>query len=336
MTGTAMTDTAVGITAADVAEYDRFGPWIDEVVVPEDVPRLYRTFPIDLSATRVVLKVPRSIARRDATAGMDLYDHLVILERESLTLLSRHVAMAGARERQGEDPGYGVLTVALADVVAIRDDLNLLEGRLTVSTAAGSSITVPYNGSAHDMATRLVNELREAAITKPASDIGRALLAAGNAAADAAAVPNPGSADTHLVSRFLELRNDNEDLIVWASHGRRRVQPGATGFEGLIARVSHVASPATIHGLAVVADANALEILGRRASLVRGRNPDYSSSRLVIPLGVLDSLGLSPHPAYPEVATVTIGAGDWTTDIHVPHDCGASQLILAASQSARP
>ena len=54
MTDTAMTGTAMGVTAADVAEYDRFGPWIDEVVVPEDVPRLYRTFPLDLSATRVV------------------------------------------------------------------------------------------------------------------------------------------------------------------------------------------------------------------------------------------------------------------------------------------
>jgi len=333
MTDTAMTDTAMSVTAADVAEYDRFGPWIDEVVVPEDVPRLYRTFPLDLSATRVVLKVPRSIARRDATAGMDLYDHLVILERESLTLLSRHVAMAGARERQGEDPGYGVLTVALADVVAIRDDLNLLEGRLTVSTAAGSSITVPYNGSAHDMASRLVNELRAAAMTDRVTPVGLALLAVGSTNADVAALPDPGSADTHLVSRFLELRHDNEGLVVWASHGRRRVHPGHTGLEGLVSRVSHVASPATMHGLAVVADANTLEVLGRRASLVRGRNPDYSSSRLVIPLGAIDRLALSAHPVYPDATTVTLGAGDWATDIHVPNDSAASHLFSAASRS---
>lgn len=330
-----MTDTAMSTADAEIAEYNRFGPWIDEVLVPEDVPRLFRTFPIDLTATRMVLKVPRNIARRDATAGMDLYDHLVILDDVSLTLLSRQAATSSASGQQGGDPGYGVLAVALADVVAIRDDLNLLEGRLTVSTATGSSMTVPYNGSAHGMATRLVNELRAAATTAHASPVGRALLAAGSAAADATSLPEPGSADTHLVTRFLELRNDNQDLVVWASHGRRRVSPVATGLEGLFARVAHVASPATVHGLAVVADAHALELLGRRASLVRGRNPDYSSSRLVIPLGALDIVGVSAHPVYPDTTTVAIGAGDWATDIHVPSDSTASQLFSAASPVRR-
>jgi hypothetical protein len=283
----------------------------------------------------MVLKVPRSVARRDATAGMDLYDHVVILDRDSLTLLSRNGATATTGEHPSGGPGYGVLTVALADVVAIRDDLNLLDGRLTVSTSTGVSITVPYNGSAHDMATRLVNELRAVAVTMPTSPVGRALLTAGGTAADVTAVPDPGSADTHLVSRFLELHSDNPDLVVLASHGRRRVSPGATGLEGLVARVSHIASPATLHGVAVVADANALEFLGRRASLVRGRNPDYSSSRLVIPLGALDSLDVAAHPVYPDATTVTIGAGEWATDIHVPSDSDAERLFSAASPSGR-
>jgi hypothetical protein len=158
---------------------------------------------------------------------------------------------------------------------------------------------------------------------------------AGGAAADVAAVPNPGSSDTHLVSRFLELRGDNPGLVVLASHGRRRVSPGAIGLAGLIARLSHFASPATLHGVAVVADANALEFLGRRASLVRGRNPDYSSSRLVIPLGALDSLDVSAHPVYPDATTVTIGAGEWATDLHVPSDSDAQRLFRAASPSRR-
>src|SRR5664279_4920388 len=123
----------MSVTAAQVAEYNRFGPWIDEVIVPEDVPRLFRSYPIDLSAARMVLKVPRGIARRDATAGMDLYDHLVILDRDSLTLLSRNGASAAKGEQPTGGPGYSVLTLALADVVAIRDDLNLLDGRVTVS-----------------------------------------------------------------------------------------------------------------------------------------------------------------------------------------------------------
>ena len=235
----------MSVTAAQVAEYNRFGPWIDEIVDPEDVPRLFRPYPIDLGAARMVLKVPRSIARRDATAGMDLYDHLVILDRDSLTLLSRNGATAMTRESPSGGPGYGFLTVALADVVAIRDDLNLLDGRLTVSTSTGSSITMPYNGSAHHMATKLVNELRAVAVTMPTGPVGRALLAARGAAADVNKVPNHGRADTHLVSRFLELRKGNQGLVVWASHGRRRVGPGTTGLEGLVARVSHRPRPCT-------------------------------------------------------------------------------------------
>jgi len=321
----------MSVTTAEVAEYDRFGPWIDEVVIPEDVPRLFRSYPIDLGAARMVLKVPRGIARRDATAGMDLYDHLVILDRDSMTLLSRDGATATKGEQPTGGPGYGVLSLALADVVAIRDDLNLLDGQVTVSTSTGASITVPYNGSAHDMATRLVNELRAVVVTMPTSRVGRTLLTAAGGAAAARTLPDPGSADTHLVSRFLELRNDNRDLVVLATHGRCRVHPGATGLEGLLARVSHVASPATLHGVAVIADADAVEFLGRRASLVRGRNPDYSSSRLVIPLGVLDSLDLAAHPAYPEAATVTISAGQWATDIHVPSDSAAARLFSTAS-----
>jgi hypothetical protein len=322
----------MSVTAAEVAEYDRFGPWIDEIVVPEDVPRLFRSYPLDLSATRLVLKVPRGIARRDATAGMDLYDHLVILERDTLTLLSRDAATVDTGANRAEGPGYRALAVALADVVAIGDNLNLLDGRVTISTATGDSITVPYNGSAHDAVTRLVNELRAGAFATAPSQVGRRLLAAGNAVVDGAAVPNPGSADIHLVSRFLELRDDNEGLVVWASHGRRRVSPGATGFEGLVARMSHLASPATIHGVAVLADENALEFLGRRESLVRGRNPDYSSSRLVVPLGVLDRISLSNHSAYPDVTTVTIGAGVWSTDFHVPRDSEAERLFSAAAR----
>lgn len=57
-----------------VSEYDRFGPWIDEVLDLEDVPRLFRSHPVDFDAARLVLKVPRDIARRDANAAMNLYD----------------------------------------------------------------------------------------------------------------------------------------------------------------------------------------------------------------------------------------------------------------------
>ncbi|NTV38743.1 MAG: hypothetical protein HGA51_02120 [Demequinaceae bacterium] len=321
------------VTAAEVAEYNRFGPWIDEITDPEDIPRLFRTYPVDLTATRMVLKVPRSIVRRDATAGMDLYDHLVILDQDSLTLLSRHIARGGGAAAELPDTDFRVLTLALADVVSLRDDLNLLDGRVTVSTSSGASIVVPYNGSAHDMATRLVNDLRAAACATPPGSIGVALRhVAGPRDAEA---PNPGHADTHLVSRFLELRRDNPGLVTWASHGRRKLVPLQPGLRGVAARASHAISPMTLHGAAVVADANAMEVLGRRASLVRGRNTDYSSSRLVIPFGTLDRLDVSAHPVYADASMVTFGAGEWAADLAVPRDSEAERLLRASLPSSR-
>ncbi|WP_448629439.1 hypothetical protein [Cellulomonas soli] len=76
-------------TTASTTEYDRFGPWIDQVRTPQDVPRLYRDHAIDLDSARLVLKVPRNITRRDATPDMDLYDHLLVLDATRLTVLSR-------------------------------------------------------------------------------------------------------------------------------------------------------------------------------------------------------------------------------------------------------
>jgi hypothetical protein len=325
----------VSTIRAGFSEYDRFGPWIYEVTDADEVPRLYRSYPIDLGAARLVLKVPRDIARRDATPDMDLYDHLVILDQDRLTLLSRRGARVAHGATASGDPDYDVVVVELADIVAIHDVVNLLDGRLTVATSAGASITMPYNGSANDTVARLVRALRVAAGEKTASPVGLALQAAGLAAADATAVASLGSDDTYLVSHVLELRTHHPDLVAWASHGKRALAPGATGPAGVFPRLAHALSPMTLHGALLVADGAAMELLGRHAWLVRGRHPIYSTSRLLIPFGAVDRLDLSPHPVYPGVTVVTIRAGEWATDVPVPSDSTAAQLLSAAALAVR-
>jgi len=91
----------------------------------------------------------------------------------------------------------------------------------------------------------------------------------------------------------------------------------------------------TLHGAAFLADATAMELLGRRQWLARGRGPDYSTSRLVIPLGAPDTLDVSVHPVYPNVVIATIRAGGWSTEIAVPRDSDAERLLRAASPSGR-
>src|SRR5512143_3413558 len=115
---------------AGTSEYDRFGPWIDEVTIPEDVPPLYRDFPLDFQRARLVLKVPRNISRRNATPDMDLYDALLVLDEVGLTVLSRRLE-SDAR-RASFVRGYDVTTVPYSQVVGVLDTVELLQGILTI------------------------------------------------------------------------------------------------------------------------------------------------------------------------------------------------------------
>lgn len=317
------------------SEYDRFGPWIDEVTRMDDVPRLYRNYPIDFSVERLVLKVPRNIERRNATPEMDLYDHLIMLGKDQLTVLSRRSGKPSRKGSADSGRGYDVVAIPFADVVAIRNALNLLDGRLTVSTSEGTPIAVSYNGSAGDVVDMFVGALREAVCIRPASPVGSALLAAGGPLARPALVPGHGPVDTFLATAFLEGHGANPRLSAWAAHGRRRLSPEATGLQGTIQRLVHAISPMTLHGALFAADEAALEVFGRHSWLIRGRAAIYSTSRLVIPFGAPDRLELSPHPLYPDVTVATIGAGTWKAELPLPHGSVAEHLLRDAASGIR-
>jgi hypothetical protein len=324
-----------------VTEYDRFGPWIDEVTEPDDVPRLYRDYAVDLAAERLVLKVPRDIARRNATPDMDLYDHLLILGRDQLTVLSRRTGGLPQPGAADSGKGYDVVALRLADVVAIRNAVNLLDGKLTVATSTGESITVPFNGSAAAMVNRLVNALKEIPCASPASRVGSALADVGGRVARPTVGTRPTVApgvepvETFLVSAFLDAQAANPGLAVWAAHGRRPLAPGTTGVRGVLQRVEHAFSPMTLHGAVIAADDTALELFGRHSWLVRGRMAIYSTSHLVIPFGAPDHLELSPHPLYADATVATIGAGEWKEQFTVPSDSEAERLLGEAARKAR-
>ena len=321
------------------SEYDRFGPWIDEVKRMDDVPRLYRSYPIDFSVERLVLKVPRDITHRNATPEMDLYDHLIMVGRDRLTVLSRRNGRSLRAETHATTSdkarGYDVVEIQFADIVAIRNSLNLLDGRLTVSTSEGTPVKVSYNGSAVNVMRTLVSELREVACAKPASPVGEALLAAGSPLARPAVEPEHGPVDTFLAGAFLEAHGANPRLSAWAAHGRRRLTPDATGMQATIQRMRHALSPMTLHGALFAADETAMEVFGRHSWLIRGRAAIYSTSHLVVPFGAPDRLDLEPHPLYPDVTVATLGAGKWKQALPVPRGSVAEQLLQNAASKIR-
>lgn len=321
--------------AVDTSEYDRFGPWIDEVLSPADVPRLFRSHPLDLATARLVLTVPRNIARRDATTDMDLYDHLLVLGTDDLTVLTRR-RLPGRTRATPLVPGtYDVATVPFRQVVAIRDVVDLLNGRLTIHTHDGTALSVRYNGSARANVSRLVSELRSAASATGSSPVGRALL---EAARTHVVVPprlEPGTSDLALVADVRELQRANPSAVAWTCHGRMHLEPRRGGATGAVQRVLHAISPMTLHGGLLVADAAALEVIGRRDWLVRGTTPVHSTSRLVLPFSAPESLRLAPHPAYPRATVVTVRAGAAALEIVVPTDSSVHRLMSAATALLR-
>ncbi len=319
---------------AGVSEYDRFGPWIDTVQSADDLPRLYRDHPIDFATARLVLKVPRNIARRNATADMDLYDRLLILDATTLTVLTRRVPSAKRGAAALFVRGFDAVTIALADVVAIRDTITLLDGQLVVATRHGEVIAVPYNGSASATVAGLVASLREAAVAREVGATGTTLLAAGEATGTLTDAQLEGSSDVRTVNRFREVRGKNRALIPWTGHAQRRVRPRVDGAGGLLRAAHHTVAPMTLHGALLAADASALEIFARNAWLARGTAPTYSTSRLVLPLGAIDAIAVAQHPVYPAALAVSLRAGEWVTDLAVPADSGAARVFAAASEDA--
>ncbi|NAZ76071.1 hypothetical protein GTQ99_11705 [Kineococcus sp. T13] len=326
----------------DSREHDVFGPWIDEVRTPQDVPRLYRDHPLDLETARLVLKVPRNITRREAAAEVDLYDHLVVVQADLLTVLSRHQDARGAPA--GGPGGYRTRRVALGDVVAVHDEVDLLDGRLHVHARDGEVVSLDYNGSARDRVLRLVDELR----TGPAGPVAGGREHPGRARATTPAprtAPGAGAAveeftvasldpddvaDVAVVADYRQVARQRPDLVAVAWHGRRLVRPRPTGPVGVLRGLTHLLSPTTLQAALLARDGTHLEVFGRREWLVRGHRPVHSSSRLLLPLRTLDRVRARPNPRYRRATDVTLQAG--RAHLHLTVPAGSlAEAVLALS-----
>ena len=289
----------------DTREYDLFGPWVDEVRAEGDIPRLYRPHALDLGAARLVLKVPRNIARRDATPDMDLYDHLVALEPERLTVLSRSTTV-------GE---YDVRHVAYTDVVAIEDVVTLLDARVRVHTRDGEVLTVTYNGADRANPGRLVEELRLLAMGRADLDPQSPPAAApGTGVLEQTAL---GLDDIGIVNAHRAVAAHRPELRVVAWHPRQVVRPGGGGVAAAAHRLAHALRPMTLHAAVIAADDATVEVFGR-VGLARGRSPVHTLSRMLVARRALDRVQLEAHPVYPAVAVVTLLTGRARLTFPVP------------------
>jgi hypothetical protein len=294
------------VSQSTTAEYDAFGPWIDEVRSLDDVPRLYRDRPLDPASARLVLKFPRDISRRDATPTMHLYDHLAVVDDTHLTVLSR------------TGDAYTEVRVAHADVAAIVDRVNLLDARLTIHTTGGDVVELAYNGSSSDTVRGLVDLLRRLAPDRRAVD----------PLADVAAIAVPGlddlgRKDAMFVTSYRELVAREPALRLLAAHGRTRIARRG----GLVGRVADLVLPVVLHGAVVAAAAGELQVLSRWEWLVRGGAPALSRGRTIVRLDAVDGVTATEHQRYSGVTLVTLRLGTGGLDIPVPTGSAAERVL---------
>jgi hypothetical protein len=303
------------VSATDVtrsAEFDAFGPWVDQVHNASEVPGLYRDYPLDFTASRLVLKVPRNIARRDALPSMDLYDHLVIAAPDVLVVLSR------------TEHGYTESTMGYGEIVAVTDAVDLVEGRLTIRARTGATLTVPYNGSSPTVIDRLAELLGELSLAAtPPAPVPADVLPVPDAPPAALDLLDLGKEDVGLVTAYFDLLRHTFGATLLAAHGRTGLDPSG----GLVSRAMHAFSPMTLHGAVLCRTDQELHILGRQAWLVRGKTPDLSRSHTAIPLAAIQQISVAPHPLYPGASVVSLRLGAATFDIVVPEASAAEHAL---------
>lgn len=239
-------------------ELDQFGPWVLPVRGPQDVPALYRAEPVDWDGVELALKVPRPIQRRDATPGMDLYDALLLVDREGMTVLRRHQ----------HGPGYDRLAVLHADVLALESSTEMLDGRLTLHARTGR-VEVPYNGSQAGVVEELLDVLRWHCF---------GVRTGGSRDAPTLVREAAGPEDVALVTAYRELvaAGVAADAVAVAARGRVARRGGG------LWRVADLLLPVTRHAAVVVVGPAEVHVLHRRTWLTTVRTPVHSLAHLVL------------------------------------------------------
>jgi hypothetical protein len=275
--------------SARTPEHDAFGPWILTVRTADEVPPLFRPHGAEPFTARLVLKVPRDIARRDTDPSMDLYDRLLVVRDRDLEVLTR------------VGTGFEAVRIPFPDLVAVRDSVDLLDGMLTLHAADGTAVPVPYNGVSADVVADLAELL-----------VG--LAGATHADAPADALPGStcpprvdlGKDEQGVASEAWRLAAQDPGLRILASHPRIPLRRAASGPLSALRSLR----PMSLAGAVAACTPHELLVITRRERILRRRTATLSLDRLRILRHAITSTTSEPHPVWAGMSVVTVRAGD--------------------------
>lgn len=299
------------------AEYDAFGPWILPVTATREIPPLFRDHAVDFATSHLVLKFPRDIARRDANPSMDLYEHLVIVDDRTMTVLSRR------------PDGYGVRMVAVDTICAIDYGTDLLDGWFTVHSSTdgpqrgGSALRLGYVGTSQDVIEELVRTLRSSYRPVTADAAGR--RGGVSAARPVLAQRDLGDADIALVTRQLALLRAEPGMRLLGFH-RRRLLAARDG--GPLRALVRLALPTVLHAGVVLGDGRELLVVHRRDWVTRGRHPEHSLACTVLPLARVDTATVGDDPRNADVHMIALHCGTAVVEIVAPAGSPTERALI--------
>lgn len=140
-----------------ISEYDAFGPWVYEIDEVHPLPKLFVPYIHQDPDRTIMVKVPRQIDRQDADPDMDLYDYVIAVSKEYLTIYGRTEGSQVVR----------VIGVKYEDVVAMTIKNVLLSSEVTIMLLSGETIVVPFNRISFDVMQKVILAIRNNAVKKP-------------------------------------------------------------------------------------------------------------------------------------------------------------------------
>ena len=190
-------------------EYDRFGPWIYEITGKDPLPPLFIPYIKKKSGLILSIKIPRSIERRDAKPGWNLYDYVINMFEQEFDIY----------RREGND----VITdnFRYDDIEAIIHGESLLSGSLRI-ICSSNSYEFNYSTVSGKIIQKLVNIIRER------------FMEPGKSLKTEEAHPEKDELDFYFTNLLSLHRETYPDLKLFAYQTRIRLSSLEEGFFGKI------------------------------------------------------------------------------------------------------
>lgn len=135
----------------DLREYDAFGPWLLQIRNEADMPRRFRSVYDAVKDADFLIKIPRSIERRDAYPGCDLYKSVFAADADGFSFFTA----------LDDEVSFTTREVAWEEVAAVRKCHNLLKAEFVLLLNEGDELVVPYSSVSTDLIARVTAFARQ-------------------------------------------------------------------------------------------------------------------------------------------------------------------------------